>query len=106
MFRVRISFCCERLRKVGLCNVIGRFARSIAGLLANRKLSPRWTGSGPRTAFPPPKCGSEDFCTLATDSGRLMANPASTVAVLLGSLIGGMEATGHEAETKFAKKAQ
>jgi hypothetical protein len=26
------------------------------------------------------------------------------VAALLGSLIGGMEATGHEAEAKFQKK--
>jgi hypothetical protein len=35
-----------------------------------------------------------------------MADADFTVAALLRSLIGGMEATGHEEETKFAKKAQ
>jgi hypothetical protein len=37
-----------------------------------------------------------------TDSDRLTADPDFTAAALLGSLIGGMEATGHESRTKFA----
>jgi hypothetical protein len=47
-----------------------------------------------------------ETCTLATDSGWLMADTDFTSAGLFRSLIGGMEATGHEEETMFAKKAQ
>jgi hypothetical protein len=47
-----------------------------------------------------------EACTLAIDSGRLMADTDFTGAALLRSSIGGMEATGHEEETMFAKKAQ
>ena len=46
------------------------------------------------------------ICTLGTYSGRLMTDTDFTVAALLRSLIGGMEATGHEEKAMFAKKAQ
>jgi len=39
-------------------------------------------------------------------SGRITNNSDPTVAALLWSLIGGTEATGHEAEAKLQKKTQ
>src|SRR5205807_2796670 len=41
-----------------------------------------------------------------TDSGCITGDSDLIVAALLRSLIGGTEATGHEAEAKFQKKTQ
>ena len=42
----------------------------------------------------------------ASDFARVTGDSDLTVVALLSSLIGGTEATGHEAEAKFQKKTQ
>jgi hypothetical protein len=47
-----------------------------------------------------------DFGRNGRPSGRITGDCDLTVAALLSSLIGGTEATGHEAAAKFQKKTQ